>query len=827
MARAVTGTLRAVKVVRREDFELERTFEREFEGIRSFEPISRSHPGLIDILHVGRNQAAGFYYYVMELADDRYRGRDITPAEYEPRSLSTVRQEGSLLPIEETAEVGLLLADALAHLHLHGLIHRDVKPSNVIFVDGVAQLADIGLVAAYGQRTYVGTEGFVPPEGPGTPQADTYSLGMVLYELSTGRDRLEFPALPDDLSQFADKKRWRALNEVVCRACAPEPKQRYAHASDMADDLRRVLQGRARKKPFFRRKRVLAAAAVVLAVLAANNNANKGRQANAGGGSGPPATGNGPAKVDPPPVVEEPLFVGPPAPVFGGLRFVSEPTGAEVLVDGQKIGPAPGALPRLRAGEHTVTFRLKNHREVTKQVEVTADTEQTVAATLPHWSPPVDGEPWTNSLGMKFSSRGNRHVALTPTTHEHFVQAHDGHFEEGAVQEWHPPEGGAPSFIVAVPSKDAETFRAWAEEQDRQKGFFGPDHFYEIERVSVTAEDAAKDMYAFRLMAGEREYGDLVVESEPSGATVWEGGQQLGRTPFTLEHRLVGKVALELRMPGFHNEAVDGEIRRGKKRHVAVTLRKSRLAALDREWTNSLGLTFRPVGDVNFCVWETRVKDFAAYTAATQVEHVTDLDQGPDHPVVAVSREDAVAFCIWLTERERQEGLLPEHLEYRLPTDVEWSRAAGIETERGNSPGERNSRIKGVYPWGFKWPPPPGSGNFGDSSAAGKITVERGGRLLQGSDGYPFTTPVGSFASSPKGLHDLAGNVSEWVLEDFGGGVGTTNYSNYGVLRGGSWADYQPENLLTTFRNAVAVTRRESTYGFRMVIAKKSVGQDR
>ena len=83
MARAVTGVLRAVKVVRREDFELDRTFEREFEGIRSFEPISRSHPGLIDILHVGRNATEGFYYCVMELADDRFRGRDISPADYE------------------------------------------------------------------------------------------------------------------------------------------------------------------------------------------------------------------------------------------------------------------------------------------------------------------------------------------------------------------------------------------------------------------------------------------------------------------------------------------------------------------------------------------------------------------------------------------------------------------------------------------------------------------------------------------------------------------------------------------------------------------------
>ena len=76
LARAVTGALRAVKVVWREDFEDDRGFEREFEGILKFEPVSRDHPGLMNILHVGRSTgAAPFYYCVMELGDDVRRGR--------------------------------------------------------------------------------------------------------------------------------------------------------------------------------------------------------------------------------------------------------------------------------------------------------------------------------------------------------------------------------------------------------------------------------------------------------------------------------------------------------------------------------------------------------------------------------------------------------------------------------------------------------------------------------------------------------------------------------------------------------------------------------
>src|SRR5206468_5694481 len=70
LARSTTGQLRAVKVVWRKNFSSERPYEREFHGIVQFEPISRSHPGVVNVLHVGRDDAAGCFFYVMELADD-------------------------------------------------------------------------------------------------------------------------------------------------------------------------------------------------------------------------------------------------------------------------------------------------------------------------------------------------------------------------------------------------------------------------------------------------------------------------------------------------------------------------------------------------------------------------------------------------------------------------------------------------------------------------------------------------------------------------------------------------------------------------------------
>src|SRR5213593_3350421 len=83
LARNVMGTYRAVKVVYRDTFDSARPFEREFSGIQKFEPVSRLHDGLVDILQVGRNDAAGYFYYVMEVADDANGKSEIRPCSAE------------------------------------------------------------------------------------------------------------------------------------------------------------------------------------------------------------------------------------------------------------------------------------------------------------------------------------------------------------------------------------------------------------------------------------------------------------------------------------------------------------------------------------------------------------------------------------------------------------------------------------------------------------------------------------------------------------------------------------------------------------------------
>jgi serine/threonine protein kinase len=144
------------------------------------------------------------------------------------------------LPLAEAVQIGIALADSLAHLHERGLVHRDIKPSNIIFVGGQPKLADIGLVTRIATNprdvSFLGTRGYIPPEGPGTPSADIYSLGKVLYEVYTGLDREQFPSLPTSLLE-APGPGLAALNQVVLRACELDPRQRYQSAAEFHREL--------------------------------------------------------------------------------------------------------------------------------------------------------------------------------------------------------------------------------------------------------------------------------------------------------------------------------------------------------------------------------------------------------------------------------------------------------------------------------------------------------------------------------------------------------------------------------------------------------------
>ncbi|MGH8047247.1 MAG: SUMF1/EgtB/PvdO family nonheme iron enzyme [Chthoniobacterales bacterium] len=675
LARTLTGRLRAVKVIDRAAFESERSFQREFDGMSSFEPISRRHGGFVNILHVGRGD--GFFYYIMELADDEVRGQDIEIESYKPRTIKSELDSRGRLPPAECIEIGISLTDALETLHGHSLIHRDIKPANIIFVRGVPKLADIGLVAASGQYSFVGTEGYVPPEGPGTAQADIFSLGKVFYEITMGKDRLDFPEMATRIDEISEKDHVHGLNEILLKACAAKPSKRYHTAAEMHADLLRLRSGLKPARPFVRVAAIVAFVAVALGTWLFLR---------------PPAPAPVPhvfATPTPMPQLPTPM----PTPAIGSLTVTTSPAGGKVRVMRGTIlirdGVAPFTLQSLPAGDYTISGKFDL---------ATASMRTTVAA------------------------------------------------GKTAAAELQFPTGN----------------------------------------------------------------GTVKITSAPGGATVFENNMELGRTTWVDDDVAPGTHRYRIHLDGYKDAEIELVVHPEEPLVRFVSLEHSLGPEPGKPWTNSLGMKFVPVSDVRFCIWETRVKDYAEFCAETaRAAGTPEFPQGDDHPVVLVDWQDAMDFCEWLTAKEHREGRLNDRQHYRLPTDREWSEAVGLPAENGTTPESRDGFFHKIYPWGKTWPPPKGAGNYADQALKKDF-------IAGYNDGFAQTSPAGSFPALANGVHDLGGNVWEWVLDGYKGG--TDAHDNWAVVRGGSYANKKRIELESSYRNVVSRSERDVIYGFRCVL---------
>lgn len=346
--------------------------------------------------------------------------------------------------------------------------------------------------------------------------------------------------------------------------------------------------------------------------------------------------------------------------------------------------------------------------------------------------------------------------------------------------------------------------------------------------IMEDAERATDNNERARLLEEYLETSEAFVSDHPDLVTVWSGrvvaATELNRPLVAWD---AGQELLRLRAERMDDMEVRRALAMLERRHW-LDENPPQVGPRDGEpWQNSLGMLFSPVegADAHVSVFETRVRDFTTFVEATGHEATSGMlsfganesnwkrrgaswrlpgfDQSGDHPVVGVNWYDAKAFCAWLTRKEREEGMIAEDQEYRLPYDAEWSIAAGPDT----------------YPWGEQWPPPPGAGNF---FGAENLPSEL--RVLEGfNDAAPRTTRVGSFGPNRFGLHDLGGNVEEWC-EDFVPGDGTASTDvneteNKGILRGSSWSYQNSSNLNAQRRHRVERDQRIDDVGFRCVLA--------
>jgi hypothetical protein len=206
------------------------------------------HPHVVPVHDVGRTED-GLCFVVSKLIE----GSDLSQRLLRGRP-----------PFAEAARLVAAVADALHHAHLKGLVHRDVKPANVLLdPDGKPYLADFGLALReedFGKGGgFAGTPAYMSPEQARRQghrvdgRADVFSLGVVLYELLTGRRPFRGDTRDELLNQILtvearpprqiDDAIPRELERICLKALAKRPSERYTTARDMAEDLERFRRG--------------------------------------------------------------------------------------------------------------------------------------------------------------------------------------------------------------------------------------------------------------------------------------------------------------------------------------------------------------------------------------------------------------------------------------------------------------------------------------------------------------------------------------------------------------------------------------------------------
>jgi serine/threonine-protein kinase len=231
-----TGRLRAVKLIPLHAGGRADPAGRELLSLTYLEArAGMQHPNLLGIHHVGKTDR--HLFYLMDPADDLSGRAASADPEYRPASLAARLEAGPLEPGECLRCARQLLA-GLAHLHAAGMVHRDVKPGNCLFLGGQLKLADFGLLTpANPLASRVGTTAYMPPDCQMDARADVYAAGLMIYEMMTGLPPGFFPSLGGQARAISENGDLRRLNRLVLRACQRDPNARFQDAREMVAAL--------------------------------------------------------------------------------------------------------------------------------------------------------------------------------------------------------------------------------------------------------------------------------------------------------------------------------------------------------------------------------------------------------------------------------------------------------------------------------------------------------------------------------------------------------------------------------------------------------------
>ncbi len=360
------------------------------------------HPGLVPVYAVGRED--GVYYMVMKFV--------------EGRSLSAVLKQEGRLPADRVRRLVSEVCDALGALHREGLIHRDIKPGNLMVgSDGRITVMDLGIVKAVGENTQttstaLGTPRYMPPEmlshAEVDGRADLYSLGIIAWQALVGETPFDGPTpmailykqaheAPEPLRKAAPDVP-RNLAAAVERALAKSPDDRFADAAAFAEAVRAdvVAPAEGRKATWVVAVLVALAALAYLAVrgddppppppdgraVTVADAATTAKAAVPDAASKPQADATPKPEPDAAPK-REPDAAPKPRPEvhYVQLRILSDPSGAQVKERGRVLGRTPLNLRR-RAGKGALRLTLERQGYSPAKLRVPLDKSGIAKAKL-------------------------------------------------------------------------------------------------------------------------------------------------------------------------------------------------------------------------------------------------------------------------------------------------------------------------------------------------------------------------------------------------------------------------------------------------------------